>query len=585
MVMRTVGDTVYYARSLNGGQDWSAPQPLGLGKYPSVGLVQLPWMMWPPLMAVSVAYVSQDGTKLLYQWNDGYSDPGAGAWTSGEITPLGGVNPGPPSLVTGGDEYVGQGVFVAYNAGPVGSRQLFCNNFWWTDPAISVLETIDNGSQGTTGQPCLAVDGNLAMHASWRRGTNAIWYAPRGSFPYWSSKDPLATNNPAQQPFVEVYGEYVYVPWSDGQPSPSEVWRAKRLLSGGPWVYDRVSQGSVASESPTQAFDQFTTWSDGSPGPQPDVWYWAQNPQWPSDRVEYNEGTWSYWPHSQMAYWDGPGGTGADLWAAWTESPNPGQPPYTTRTKHLTFAPPLPPPGGDSFGSYYGVQSGQDTASPYCRRRDGVMKFRDKAVDFARDSLVYELPYLNPIYDYFVKVSSYRETGTNWAQALSVNGKTARTVRFVPNKVDTAWFKVPPEAYARDRKVAFSLKNLRGDYVTTLGITLYQRDPKRGGKGGPQAGEPIVAPVREVFAVYPNPTKSQAQIEYSLKAHGKVDLSVYDVTGRLVRRVVDGIRPAGVHRAVWDGKDETGRSLSSGIYLFRLSSPEKTRTARIVVVK
>ena len=152
--------------------------------------------------------------------------------------------------------------------------------------------------------------------------------------------------------------------------------------------------------------------------------------------------------------------------------------------------------------------------------------------------------------------------------------------------MDTAWIKIPPELYLKDRKVVFSLKKVKGEYVTSIGLGLYYYDHKQRGKGGgPQAGEPVELPVREVFAVYPNPAKGQAQIEYSLKAPGQVDLSVYDLTGRLVREVVSGRQPAGMHKATWDGRGQDGLKAPSGIYFLRLSSPERTKTARIVVIR
>jgi len=103
--------------------------------------------------------------------------------------------------------------------------------------------------------------------------------------------------------------------------------------------------------------------------------------------------------------------------------------------------------------------------------------------------------------------------------------------------------------------------------------------------GGPQAGVPVSMPYREVFAVYPNPVKGQAQIEYSLKAPGLVELAVYDVTGRLVREVVNGAQLAGVHRASWDGKSASGHQAPSGIYFVKLNSSGVNKTARFVVVR
>jgi len=203
----------------------------------------------------------------------------------------------------------------------------------------------------------------------------------------------------------------------------------------------------------------------------------------------------------------------------------------------------------------------------------------------ARDSLVYELPLLNPNYDYYLKVSSYRETGNNWTQALSVDGGSYRALRFAPNRVDTAWIQIPPLAYERDSRVMFSLKNVQGDYVTTLGLTLYQRDPKPRGKGGPQSSEPVGMMAEEIFAVYPNPTPAQARIEYGLKIPGEVNLSVFDVLGRLVRTLVRGKQPAGLHRMDWDGMAQTGVRVPNGVYLVRLQSAEKTKTTKVVVIR
>ena len=204
---------------------------------------------------------------------------------------------------------------------------------------------------------------------------------------------------------------------------------------------------------------------------------------------------------------------------------------------------------------------------------------------FSRDSLVYEFPLLDPNYDYYLKVSSYRETGNDWTQALSVDGGAYRALRFAPNRVDTAWIQIPPMAYERDRKVMFSLKNVQGDYVTSLGLTLYQRDPKRRGKGGPQSGEPASLNASERFAVYPNPMKAETQIEYSLKAPGEVNLSVYDIMGRLVRTVVNGKQPAGVHRATWDGKAQAGLRVPGGVYLLKLNATGVTKTAKVIMVR
>lgn len=104
------------------------------------------------------------------------------------------------------------------------------------------------------------------------------------------------------------------------------------------------------------------------------------------------------------------------------------------------------------------------------------------------------------------------------------------------------------------------------------------------GKGGFRTKNGGRSPLKDVFAVYPNPMNRQTQVEYSLKAPGKVNLSVYDLEGRLVQRIVDAEQPAGVYHTAWDGRGQDGRTAPAGVYFFRLSMPDKTKTARVVMI-
>lgn len=67
----------------------------------------------------------------------------------------------------------------------------------------------------------------------------------------------------------------------------------------------------------------------------------------------------------------------------------------------------------------------------------------------------------------------------------------------------------------------------------------------------------------------PNPFQPSTTIQYALAAPSRVHLAVYDVTGRAVRTLVDGALPAGFHAAFWDGRDDRGASVPSGIYFCR----------------
>ena len=69
----------------------------------------------------------------------------------------------------------------------------------------------------------------------------------------------------------------------------------------------------------------------------------------------------------------------------------------------------------------------------------------------------------------------------------------------------------------------------------------------------------------------PNPFRASTTIEWGLSAAGQVDVSVFDVQGRRVRRLASGHQPAGRQRVTWDGLDGAGHRVSSGVYVARLS--------------
>ncbi len=84
----------------------------------------------------------------------------------------------------------------------------------------------------------------------------------------------------------------------------------------------------------------------------------------------------------------------------------------------------------------------------------------------------------------------------------------------------------------------------------------------------------------------PNPFNPVTTIRFDLARGGPVALRVYDVAGRRVRTLLDASLPAGWnHRVTWDGQDDNGRRVASGIYLYRLSAGDFDRTMKTVILK
>jgi hypothetical protein len=84
---------------------------------------------------------------------------------------------------------------------------------------------------------------------------------------------------------------------------------------------------------------------------------------------------------------------------------------------------------------------------------------------------------------------------------------------------------------------------------------------------------------------YPNPFNPETVIEYSLAAAGHVTLTVFNVVGQKVVDVVNGYESAGHKQAVWNGRDENGREVQSGVYFYRLTSDNFSMTRKMMLLK
>ncbi len=83
----------------------------------------------------------------------------------------------------------------------------------------------------------------------------------------------------------------------------------------------------------------------------------------------------------------------------------------------------------------------------------------------------------------------------------------------------------------------------------------------------------------------PNPFNPETVISFGLPNGSNADLSIYNIHGQKVRQIAGGWMHAGFHRATWDGMDGSGRHVSSGVYFYRLTTPEGIETRRMTLVK
>ncbi len=83
----------------------------------------------------------------------------------------------------------------------------------------------------------------------------------------------------------------------------------------------------------------------------------------------------------------------------------------------------------------------------------------------------------------------------------------------------------------------------------------------------------------------PNPFTGSTAIRFSLDADSDMSLGVYDVRGRLVRKLESSSMSQGEHTQIWDGRDERGRRLPAGVYFYKLSAGGRERTRKAVLLR
>ena len=82
-----------------------------------------------------------------------------------------------------------------------------------------------------------------------------------------------------------------------------------------------------------------------------------------------------------------------------------------------------------------------------------------------------------------------------------------------------------------------------------------------------------------------NPTSGTVELQYSLPSSGRVHVAVYDVLGRLVGTIEHSDKPRGIHVMSWDGRDNAGVSVASGVYFVRLQFKGEMVSKKVVIAR
>lgn len=88
-----------------------------------------------------------------------------------------------------------------------------------------------------------------------------------------------------------------------------------------------------------------------------------------------------------------------------------------------------------------------------------------------------------------------------------------------------------------------------------------------------------------LYQNYPNPFNPSTTIEYSIAKAGAVRITIFGVDGSRIRSLEGGVRPPGTYRALWDGTNNRGEPVSTGIYFYRLEVGRFTDVKKMLIIR
>jgi flagellar hook assembly protein FlgD len=84
---------------------------------------------------------------------------------------------------------------------------------------------------------------------------------------------------------------------------------------------------------------------------------------------------------------------------------------------------------------------------------------------------------------------------------------------------------------------------------------------------------------------HPNPFNLRTTLQYGLPDRAEVVLVIYDILGKQIRTLFHGVEEAGVKSVIWDGTDDLGRPVHTGVYLYKIHAGDFTQSHKLLLLK
>ncbi len=176
-------------------------------------------------------------------------------------------------------------------------------------------------------------------------------------------------------------------------------------------------------------------------------------------------------------------------------------------------------------------------------------------------------------HDFDYCIIEYSFDGSNWTELIQFSGVSNDWVQefiFVPELVDH-------HVYLRFIMDADDVLNDPGWWIDDIKIIA---------STGAYIDSDVPVFSSELIGNYPNPFNPETAISFSiLESSTNAEISIYNIKGQKVRMLINTEFSSGFHTLVWDGKNDAGRSVTSGIYFYKMQTEDYSKTRKMMLIK
>ncbi len=555
------GEVIYAVQSLNAGSSWSRKMEVGEGCHPAISLNpgdNLPCLVWRGRNGQSIYYSRYDGT----------------GWTSPfvifeEIN----FTIGPPSFTI---DNIGYGHIIFNTDEP--TDQILYGVFNIYEPWPIFPTVLDSGEPCGLASIDFMLDFN-SLHATWAK-QGAVYYnfCDAGG---WHNIEQVSGFEGGSYPSLQTNGScanITYAGFGAGD-NPDIYFRYTYHYDGSHWWSEiwNVSNTMDVSLYPTLSGLNIT-WTEGL-GVNSEIFLSRFDPVSGGWRPPVNISTsneksiYSHMVRKQTL-------TETRYYLTWTEK---NQAPYDIKFRLCTL--PIEPDE-----PLYVADAGKENPGPFNLKRTGFNKYGKesyKTVDYDNDYLYYKMGKFNPRRLYKVEGVFYHENSQNSELIVEIDGKGIGRITVPPKAMKRLKAPIPVELY-QDSIIYAKVKSLSGNAVLGVLIVCEYEESKAGaggGRGAQSVESNLLVPKDFAISNSPNPFQKMTIIRYQLPVHCKVLIEIYDACGKLIKRLTAGERKAGYYSLTWNGRDEKGKSLASGIYFCKIKANNFNQTKKLLLLK